>query len=64
MGDSSSDEDDKDKEVDKLFFFYQNYFTPCHVFRWKSLIHMMDEGFRKHATVLQAVNMERVIFCQ
>ena len=63
MGDSSSDEDNKDKEVDKLFFT-RIISLYCHVFRWKSLIHMMDEGFRKHATVLQAVNMERVIFCQ
>ena len=64
MGDSSSDEDSKDKEVGKLLFFTIIISLHCPVFRWKSSIHMMDEGFRKHATVLQGVNMERVIFCQ
>ena len=37
MGDSSSDEDDKDKEVDKLFFFYQNYFTLLSCFQVEEL---------------------------
>ena len=37
MGDSSSDEDDKDKEVDKLFFFNHNYFTPLSCFQVEEL---------------------------